>query len=84
MKPWQAYRYLACEECSYNHEREDCACQDTYWPCDYRWKGFETQGEAETFAADYILAHRVSEIAVLNLKETITFLLSSSPQTVQT
>ena len=84
MKPWQVYRYLACEECSYDHEGKDCACQDAYWPCDYRWKGFETQQEAEAFVADYILTHRVSEITVLNPKETIPLLLSSHAQTAQT
>ena len=84
MKPWQVYQYLACEECSYDREGKDCSCHDAYWPCDYRWRGFETQRAAEAFVANYTSTHPVSEIAVLNLQETANFLLSSDPQAAHT
>lgn len=75
-QPWQVYRYLGCEDCLYNAVEEDCACQDLAWPCDYRWRGFETQGEAEAFADEYTITHHFSETVVLNLEETPTLPLN--------
>jgi hypothetical protein len=63
------YRYVACEDCLYNAVEEDCVCQDPTWPCDYRWKGFETQGEAEACADEYTMSHHFSDTVVLHLEE---------------